>query len=139
VGLRIENVGIFMPLCNILRPFGIFCHFGSFMVIWYIFPLFGILCQEKSGNPAVAQPKIGSNDTIRTASSLSCTTKIGLYIHTYIRHNCVISCKQAFNNNFQFYCRTTSYDKIRINPNWWYRMTSHDKKIVFRVNRLLKA
>jgi hypothetical protein len=25
--------------------------FGSLVTIWYIFPHFGILCQEKSGNP----------------------------------------------------------------------------------------
>jgi hypothetical protein len=25
--------------------------FGSVVVIWYIFPCFGILCEEKSGNP----------------------------------------------------------------------------------------
>jgi hypothetical protein len=27
--------------------------FGYVVVIWYIFPRFGILCQEKSGNPAM--------------------------------------------------------------------------------------
>jgi hypothetical protein len=32
-----------------LWPFGIFHHVG--MVIWYIFPSFGMLHQEKSGNP----------------------------------------------------------------------------------------
>jgi hypothetical protein len=26
--------------------------FGNVVVIWYIFHRFGILCQEKSGNPA---------------------------------------------------------------------------------------
>jgi hypothetical protein len=25
--------------------------FGNVVAIWYIFPRFGILCQEKSGNP----------------------------------------------------------------------------------------
>jgi hypothetical protein len=25
---------------------------GNIVVIWYIFPLFGTLCKEKSGNPA---------------------------------------------------------------------------------------
>jgi hypothetical protein len=34
---------------GILWPFGI--SYGHFMVIWYIFPRFGMLCQEKSGNP----------------------------------------------------------------------------------------
>jgi hypothetical protein len=24
---------------------------GNVVVIWYIFPRFGLLCQEKSGNP----------------------------------------------------------------------------------------
>jgi hypothetical protein len=29
----------------------ILCPFGNLVVIWYIFPRFGILGQEKSGNP----------------------------------------------------------------------------------------
>jgi hypothetical protein len=29
-----------------------------FVVIWYIFPRFGILCQYKSGNPAAEQKKL---------------------------------------------------------------------------------
>jgi hypothetical protein len=40
------NLHYFNAICNnILRPF------GNVVVIWYIFPCFGILCQEKSGNP----------------------------------------------------------------------------------------
>jgi hypothetical protein len=34
-----------MTIWSIVRPFGIFCG------IWCIFPRFGILDQEKSGNP----------------------------------------------------------------------------------------
>jgi hypothetical protein len=52
VGLRMENVGIFYGNFEyytanwyILRPL------GNGVFIWYIFPRFGILCQEKSGNP----------------------------------------------------------------------------------------
>jgi hypothetical protein len=47
-----ENAGIFLLIWNILRSFGvhILWPFGNVMVIWYIFPRFGILCQEKSGN-----------------------------------------------------------------------------------------
>jgi hypothetical protein len=43
-----------VSILNILRPFGryIFCPFGNLVAIWYIFPHCGILCQEKSGNPA---------------------------------------------------------------------------------------
>jgi hypothetical protein len=42
----------FMVIRIILRLFGIFYgHFGNVAVILSIFPRFGILCQEKSGNP----------------------------------------------------------------------------------------
>jgi hypothetical protein len=43
-----ENLGIYIydhVVYFILFPF------GNFVVIWYIFPRFGILDQEKSGNP----------------------------------------------------------------------------------------
>jgi hypothetical protein len=33
----------------------IFGPFGNFVVIWYAFPFFGIVCQEKSGKPAYRQ------------------------------------------------------------------------------------
>jgi hypothetical protein len=42
----------FMPIWNILGPLEIFYdNLVYFVVIWYIFPRFGILDQEKSGNP----------------------------------------------------------------------------------------
>jgi hypothetical protein len=41
-----------MTIWSILRPLEIFYgHLVNFMVIWYIFLHFGILDQEKSGNP----------------------------------------------------------------------------------------
>jgi hypothetical protein len=37
---------------SILRPFGTFSgHIVHFLAFWYIFPHFGMLYQEKSGNP----------------------------------------------------------------------------------------
>jgi hypothetical protein len=51
-----DNLGIFYDHLVFLRQLEIF--FGLlvyFVVIWYIFPGFGILYQEKSGNPATAQ------------------------------------------------------------------------------------
>jgi hypothetical protein len=57
-----ENAGMFYihleyftVIWYILRPF------GYVVVIWYIFPRFGILCQEKSGNPA-ADARQGDTD-----------------------------------------------------------------------------
>jgi hypothetical protein len=38
----------FTAIWYILRPY------GNIVVIWYIFPRFGQLCQEKSGNPGVS-------------------------------------------------------------------------------------
>jgi hypothetical protein len=41
-----------LVIWNTLLPLGIFYgHLGNFVVIWYIFHRFGILYQEKSGNP----------------------------------------------------------------------------------------
>jgi hypothetical protein len=43
----------FMAIWNILMRFGNFyCYLVHFLPIWYIFPGFGIMYQEKSGNPA---------------------------------------------------------------------------------------
>jgi hypothetical protein len=41
-----------MTIWDILSPFGTFCiHLVHFVFIWYIFSGFGIMYQEKSGNP----------------------------------------------------------------------------------------
>jgi hypothetical protein len=49
---RLENIIIFygnseyfMAMCYILRPF------DNLLVVWYIFHRFGVVRQEKSGNP----------------------------------------------------------------------------------------
>jgi hypothetical protein len=55
-GLEMENVGIFYghleyftAMCYILWPF------ENLVVIWYIFPRFGTVCQQKSGNPVLSR------------------------------------------------------------------------------------
>jgi hypothetical protein len=54
-GFGVENVGILSGHGDILQLYeiGILWQFGDFVVIWYIFPHFGILYQDKSGNPGV--------------------------------------------------------------------------------------
>jgi hypothetical protein len=47
-GLVIENV---IEIEYITAIGYVLCTFGHFVVIWYIIPHFGILYQEKSGNP----------------------------------------------------------------------------------------
>jgi hypothetical protein len=48
----LENVDIFYGHLEYLRTFGIFYeHLVHFVFIWYIFSGFGIMYQEKSGNP----------------------------------------------------------------------------------------
>jgi hypothetical protein len=49
VGTFYGHLVFFTVFCYILRTFGIF--FGVYLVIWYIFSRFGILYEEKSGNP----------------------------------------------------------------------------------------
>jgi hypothetical protein len=48
-----KMVVYFMVIWNNLLPLPMYklCPFGNVVVIWCIFPRFGILCQEKSGNP----------------------------------------------------------------------------------------
>jgi hypothetical protein len=49
-----EVVGIFRAILSILRPYGVlYGQLVHFVVIWYIFPQFGILYLDKSGNPGV--------------------------------------------------------------------------------------
>jgi hypothetical protein len=42
----------FLVIWYIVQPMGIFYVSAAFDNFWYIFPRFGILYQEKSGNPA---------------------------------------------------------------------------------------
>jgi hypothetical protein len=57
-----ENLGIFCDYLVYLRPLEIFYgHLVYFVVIWYIFPHFGILDQEKSGNPGCQVKKWDSH------------------------------------------------------------------------------
>jgi hypothetical protein len=51
-GLALENLGIFYDNLDYFRAIrNILSPFGKVVVIGYIFPRFGILDQEKSGNP----------------------------------------------------------------------------------------
>jgi hypothetical protein len=51
-GLQWKMLKYFMDIWSILQPFGIlYGHLVYVMVICYIFPHFGKLYQEKSGNP----------------------------------------------------------------------------------------
>jgi hypothetical protein len=50
--LQCKILVYFMTIRSILLILEMFYgHLVCFVVIWYIFPSFGILCQEKSGNP----------------------------------------------------------------------------------------
>jgi hypothetical protein len=55
-GLGMENVGLFYVshLAYFKAVWYILCPSGKFCVIWHTFPRFGILHQEKSGNPGAA-------------------------------------------------------------------------------------
>jgi hypothetical protein len=51
-----------MAIWNILQTFGIiYDHLVQFVFIWYIFSGFGIIRQEKSGNPALEAQNISLN------------------------------------------------------------------------------
>jgi hypothetical protein len=50
-GLGIEKTVSYGHLNYRMAFWYISLPFGNLVAIWYIFPRFGILCQEKSGNP----------------------------------------------------------------------------------------
>jgi hypothetical protein len=55
-GLAVEDVGIFYGHFENYPAIWYFCvHLVHFVAIWYIFPRFGILYQEKSGNPGLVR------------------------------------------------------------------------------------
>jgi hypothetical protein len=56
VGILYGHLGYFTAIWAILRPFGTYTYFVAIwyllhLVICYIFLRFGMLCQDKSGNP----------------------------------------------------------------------------------------
>jgi hypothetical protein len=65
-----ENLGIFYHHWVFLRPLEIF--YGPlvhFVVMWYIFPRFGILDQDKSGNPVCICSQLFENEFHRKGRS----------------------------------------------------------------------
>jgi hypothetical protein len=53
----------FTAIWNILQTLGIFFdHLEHFLLIWYIFPGFGILHQKNSGNPASGEANLKNLD-----------------------------------------------------------------------------
>jgi hypothetical protein len=64
--LEWKRLAYYLALWNILRLFGTFYgHFGNSEATWYYFTRFGVLCQEKSGNPGLEE-------------SLNCLDKLSL-------------------------------------------------------------
>jgi hypothetical protein len=57
----------FLAIWNILRTFDTFYgHLGHLVFIWYIFPAFGIVYQEKSGNPVLTRRQLWSAARVRS-------------------------------------------------------------------------
>jgi hypothetical protein len=74
--LRIENAGILWSIGIFHICLVYFRPFGNVVVIWYNFPSFGILCQEKSGNPASVVVRVtehveNDEDSFESLSSFS--------------------------------------------------------------------
>jgi hypothetical protein len=64
-----------MAIWNILQTFGIFYdHLVHFVFVRYIFSGFGIMYQEKSGNPAPAVFGRPSTFTTDTLTFISCNS-----------------------------------------------------------------
>jgi hypothetical protein len=85
---------IFTAIRYLLWPF------RNVVVIWYIFPRFGILREEKSGNPGVATKRSSVG-----AAQQRCWNLAKIYIslkdYTTIYHDiCVVSIVERFQRSF---------------------------------------
>jgi hypothetical protein len=66
-GIELEMIGIFYCYLEYRYyehlVYLFYGHWAIYVVaIWYIFPHFGLLCQEKSGNPVVELEKFSSDE-----------------------------------------------------------------------------
>jgi hypothetical protein len=83
----------FMTIWYILRPLEIiYGHLVYFVVIWNIFPRFGILDQQKSGNPDMDLP-----NPVKFASRVT----------RWVKFRAIVYVLQAF------------FEKFRSSPNFW--------------------
>jgi hypothetical protein len=62
-GLAMEDVDILGPFCLFdgQMVYVFYVHLVHFLVIWHIFPRFGMLYREKSGNPGMYSENESSN------------------------------------------------------------------------------
>jgi hypothetical protein len=86
--LLLKILVYFMTIWSILGPLEIFHgHLVYFVVIWYIFPHFGVLDQEKSGNSAPTHflrtgLRIVELMTLKSCKQFRCSQKLtAMYIH----------------------------------------------------------
>jgi hypothetical protein len=63
-GVFYGHLEYFLVIWYILWPF------GNVVVIWYIFPRFGILRQELSGNPGLNKRNITNVDSLNLANTI---------------------------------------------------------------------
>jgi hypothetical protein len=85
----------FMTIWSTLWPLEMFYgHLVYFVVIWYIFPCFGILDQEKSGNPASGQLTRKLNFIMAWPKSGNAYIQIS-WLHTYIFLGCAAGAKSS--------------------------------------------
>jgi hypothetical protein len=97
-GLAMENLGIFYDHLVYFRPIGsILWSFGIFVVIWYISPHFGILYQDKSGNPAT--------DCV---PFFFLPSRTALYIIIKCRLSVTDNCKPSLNQELKSFKTTTA-------------------------------
>jgi hypothetical protein len=117
--LAMENIGIFYDHLVYFTAIGnILWHLVYFVVIWYIFPRFGILDQETSGNPDLATAFYTSNLSSRGRTLLClepvCTFKACLHETQILCHATEVCVVQPKLKPFKL-CRTTKFCVVQLN------------------------
>jgi hypothetical protein len=107
-GLRMKNAGIFYGHLEYFTVvWCILCSFDNVVVVWYIYPSFGKLCEEKSGNPDRYQRETGSRIRSRSLFAQDQGPILPNMIYTYLKdlltNMCEISYKFVKNESYQIF------------------------------------
>jgi hypothetical protein len=105
---RLEMLIYFTFLCNILQTFGIsYDHLVHFAFCWYIFSGFGIVFQEKSGNPdSLAKKCIRSAETRKVPIAANLAGKIDHHYALNLRR------RRKKRKTFFFFFRKVTQEKM---------------------------
>jgi hypothetical protein len=137
LGIFYDHLVYFTAIGNILWPLGIYYgHLVYFMVIWYIFPRFGILYQEKSGNPAARIGWVAAQEK-KPSNNFLAQKKFSSFFFASDKKNQSISSYDNFPACYERAISASLLKKTRKTENYWMEKILLSRKSKCRSDRSL--